>query len=170
MLVNEHIYMTLLHSLQILFLNATYKFFNRGNQMHPQNNHSKHSFPVTPYMLYYQHCMTQFTSHSPWQNDRRFQDDIFGCIFREWKVFCVLIKFNWDSFLRVQLATNQHWCTYCLGAEITTGHYLKQCWPDSLTHIYGTRGRCVKWRVFSFFWTQVHFRDDCGYEWYNQLH
>ena len=100
MLVNEHTNMTLLQSLQILFRNATYKFFDIGNQMHPQDNHSKHSFPVTPYMLYYQHCMTQFTSHSPWQNDRHFQDDIFGCIFREWKVLCfdkILLRFVFNS-------------------------------------------------------------------------
>ena len=28
-----------------------------------------------------------------------------------------------------------------------TSHYLNQCWPDSLPHIYGTRGRWVKYEL-----------------------
>ena len=43
------------------------------------------------------------------------------------KSFVFWLKFHWSLFLRVQLTITQH-----------------QCWPDSLTHICGTRGRWVK--------------------------
>ena len=36
---------------------------------------------------------------------------------------------------------------YWLGAEEATSHHLSQCWPSSLTHICGTRGRWMS--VFS---------------------
>ena len=42
-----------------------------------------------------------------------------------------------------QLAIFQHWFNQRLGADQATSHYLNQCWPDSLTHICGTRGRWV---------------------------
>ena len=55
------------------------------------------------------------------------------------KSFLFWSKFRWSLFLRVK-----HWSRYWLGAEYATSHYLEQCWPDSLTHTCGTRGRWVK--------------------------
>ena len=37
-------------------------------------------------------------------------------------------------------------------------HYLKQCWPDSLMHMGGTRGRWVNWTIrtiFSEIWINI---------------
>ena len=54
-----------------------------------------------------------------------------------------LLQFHWSLFLKVQLMMTQHWFRFWLGAEKATSHYLNQCWPDSLTHLCGTRGRGV---------------------------
>ena len=62
-----------------------------------------------------------------------------------WMKSCVLwLNFRRSLFPRVQLMIFQHWFRKWLGAEKATSHYLNQCWPDSLTHICGTRGRWVK--------------------------
>ena len=53
-------------------------------------------------------------------------------------------EFHWSLFPRVQLTISQHWFRKWLGAEQATSHYLNQCWPSSLTHICGTRGRWLK--------------------------
>ena len=37
---------------------------------------------------------------------------------------------------------------------VVDSHNLNQCWPDSLTHIYGTRGR---WAKINVFWFQGSF-------------
>ena len=58
--------------------------------------------------------------------------------------FVFRFKFHWSSFLRVKLTISQHWFRWWLGAKQSTSHYLNQCWPSSLTHICGTRGRWVK--------------------------
>ena len=65
--------------------------------------------------------------------------------------FVFWLKFHWSLFLRVQLAITQHWFRQWLGAEQVTSHYLNQCWPDSLTHVCGTRGRWVN--------SKFHFND-----------
>ena len=49
---------------------------------------------------------------------------------------------QWEKhfkFIRVQLTTTQHCLRYS-----APNLYLNQCWPDSTTHIGGTRGRWVK--------------------------
>ena len=76
----------------------------------------------------------------PKQQGRHFADDIFKRIFLNKKIEFWL-KFQWSLFLGVQLTITAHWFKYWLGAEWATSHYLNQCWPDSLTHICGTRGR-----------------------------
>ena len=38
----------------------------------------------------------------------------------------------------------QSWLRYWLRAEQALSHYLNQCWPSSLTYIYGTRWGWVK--------------------------
>ena len=57
---------------------------------------------------------------------------------------CLVFWFQWSLFLRIQLTIFQHWFRKWLGVDQATSHYLHQCWPNSLTHICGTRGRWVK--------------------------
>ena len=59
-------------------------------------------------------CDTQdqnlgLTHLPPGQNDRQIADDIFRCIFREWKVLCFVWNFHWSLFRRVQFTINRHW-------------------------------------------------------------
>ena len=56
------------------------------------------------------------------------------------KSFVFWFEFHLSFFLGVQLTIDQHWPRLWLGAEQATSHYLNQCRPSSLTHIYGTRG------------------------------
>ena len=79
----------------------------------------------------------------PKQNDRDFPEDIFRHIFLKEKIE-FWFKFLRILFLRFQLAISQHWLREWLCTEQTTGHYLNQCWPSSLTNICGTRVICVK--------------------------
>ena len=44
----------------------------------------------------------------PGQNGHNFADDIFRCIFMNER-FCILSKFNWSLFPRIQLKITQHW-------------------------------------------------------------
>ena len=57
--------------------------------------------------------------------------------------FVFWLKFNWSLLLKVQLTIRQQWFRWWLGAEQATSHHLNQCWPSSVTHMYGTRGRWV---------------------------
>ena len=59
---------------------------------------------------------------------------IFSDAFSWMKSFVFWSKFHW-----VQLTITQHWLAPC--------HYLNQCWPDSLTHVCGIRGK----------WVEMHF-------------
>ena len=59
------------------------------------------------------------------------------------KNFVFWFEFHWSLFVRVQLTIFQHWFRWWLGADQATSHYPNQCWPSSLTHICGTRGRWV---------------------------
>ena len=86
-------------------------------------------------------CLIIFNSSRPGHNGRLFADDIFRCIFVNFSVFW--LKFHWSLFLMVRLIITQHWFRYWLDAAQTTSHYLNQCWPDSLTHTCGSRGRWV---------------------------
>ena len=73
-------------------------------------------------------------------------DDNFGCIFlneNERIPIRTSLKFVPRSLIHNKLALVQ------VMAWHRTSHYLKQCWPSSLTHIIGTRGKWVK-------------IDDCG--------
>ena len=54
-------------------------------------------------------------------------------------------EFHWSLFPGAQLTINQHLFRKWLVAEQATSHYLKQCWPSSLTHICGTSGRWVNY-------------------------
>ena len=59
------------------------------------------------------------------------------------KYFVFSFQLHWSLFKRVQLTLNQHGFRKWLGAEQATSHYLNQCWPSSLAHICGNRGRWV---------------------------
>ena len=60
-------------------------------------------------------------------------------------------KLNWSSFLKAQFTITQHCFRYWIGVGWATSHYLHQCWPDSLTHFCGTRGRCVNSCFYNIF-------------------
>ena len=62
---------------------------------------------------------------------------IYSCKFSLMKSFLIWLKFHWSLFLKVQLATIQNWFRHWFSAEYATN----QCWPDSMTHICGTKGR-----------------------------
>ena len=53
-------------------------------------------------------------------------------------------ELHWNLFPGVQLTKCQHWFRQWLDAEQATSHYLNQCWPSSLTHIYAAQvGRSI---------------------------
>ena len=58
----------------------------------------------------------------------------------------------WHLFLRVQLTIFEHWFRQWLGTIQATSHYLNQCWPNSPTHIYSSRGGWINyiliWHLF----------------------
>ena len=90
-------------------------------------------------------------------------DDIFKCIFYRKKPTDLRFKFHWNLFPGVQMTISQHWFRQWLGAEQATSHCLSQCRPSSLTHICGTRGRCVYCICHGFSTTTV---DQKKYKWY----
>ena len=77
-------------------------------------------------------------SSLPGQNGHHFADDIVRCIFVNEK-FCIQLRFHWSLFPIEQLTIT------CTGLEngLVPSHYLNQCWPNSLTHFCGTRGKWV---------------------------
>ena len=77
-------------------------------------------------------------SFPPRQDGRHFGRSHFKCIFLN--VIELRFKFHWNLFQWVQLTKCQHWFRKWFGAEQATSHYLNQCWPISLMHIWGTRG------------------------------
>ena len=74
---------------------------------------------------------------------------IFSDAFSWMKSFVFWFKFHWSLFLRDQLAITQHWFRKWLGAVEAPSQYLNQCWPSSLTQIFGIRGR---WDKFLWLW------------------
>ena len=89
------------------------------------------------------HKMGCRLTHLPLDKMDAISQTIFSDAFSWMKKFDFWLKFHWSLFLRVQLTITQHWFRWWLGAEKATSHYLKQGWPDSLTHICGTMGRWV---------------------------
>ena len=83
------------------------------------------------------------STHLPLDKMVAVSQTIFSAAFLWMKSFVLWLKFHWSLFLRVKLAITQHWFRLWLGAEQAASHYLNQCWPDSLMHICGTRGRWV---------------------------
>ena len=65
------------------------------------------------------HCL--FNSLRPKRNRRHFADDIFKCIF-VMKMYCLLLKFRWSLFPRVQLRVFQHSVRWLLIADQATSH------------------------------------------------
>ena len=82
--------------------------------------------------------------------------NIFKCIFMNEK-FCILIQiplFVPKGAINNNPALVQIMALHRTGdkpfAEQATSHYLRQCWPSSLMHICGTRGRWVNYTTGSF--------------------
>ena len=95
-------------------------------------------------------------------------DDNFKCIFLNG------FEFHWNLFPWFKLVVGQQWFRQWLGAK--QAYYLNHCLPSSLTHICGTRGRWVKWIVFSLPETDQCFTESdvnavlntyvpCAYDW-----
>ena len=78
---------------------------------------------------------------SPGQGGRHFADDIFKCIFMS-NTFCVLIRISLKILLKGPINIS-HWFRWWRDAEQLTSHYLRQLWHNALTHIRGTKGRCL---------------------------
>ena len=90
-------------------------------------------------------------THFPLDKMAAILQTIFSDAFLWMKSFVFWLKVHRSLFLRVQLTISQHWFSYSLGAESATSHYLNQWWPDSLTHVCGTRGRWKRvWDVMAF--------------------
>ena len=86
-------------------------------------------------------CLT----HLPLDKMAAISQMTFSTTFSWMRSFVFWFQFHWRFFLSVQLTKSHHWFREWLGTEQATSHYLKHCWPSSLTHICGTRGRWVKW-------------------------
>ena len=88
----------------------------------------------------------------------------FSNPFSRMKSFVFWFEFHWSLFLRVQLTISQHWFRKWLGADQATSHYLKQCWPSSPTHIFGTKGRWVNFPSFPNFssFHSTHYTGSCS--------
>ena len=81
---------------------------------------------------------------SPWTKWPPFRQTTFSNQCSWMKMIEFQFQFHWNMFLAVQLTISQHWFRWWLVAVQATSHNLDQCWPCSLMHICGTRGRWVK--------------------------
>ena len=82
-------------------------------------------------------------THLPQDKMAAISQTTFSDAFSSMKTYIFWFKFHWSLFLGVQLTIFQQWFREWLGADQATSHYLNQCWPDSLMHICGTKGRWV---------------------------
>ena len=71
----------------------------------------------------------------------------------------IVIRISLKIVPKVPIDNKSAWFRKWLGAELTTSHYLNQCWPSSLTNICGFRGNeltlcgvnievAIKWQPF----------------------
>ena len=67
-----------------------------------------------------------------------FSDDIFRCIFAN-EHFCIFIKILLKFVPKRPIDNSPSLVKIMAWRQYATSHYLNQCWPDSLTHICGTR-------------------------------
>ena len=72
--------------------------------------------------------------------------------FSWFNIFVFWFECHWRLFLSVQLTVSQHWFRWWLDAKQAASHYLKQCWPRSLTHLCGPKGRAVKLSTKRVWW------------------
>ena len=79
-------------------------------------------------------------------------DNIFKCIFI-YEKFCILTEISLKVLSKGQIDNKSalvEIMAWCQTSDKPTSHYLNQCWPSSLTHIFDTRGRCVnddQWKL-----------------------
>ena len=123
-----------------------YQIFHPKAFIHISPLHSVRYIPLIRRHLWSSALLTS-NSSPPEQNGRHFGRRHFQMHFLEKKMMEFRFKFHWNWFPGVQLTIRQHWFRWCLGTDQATSHYLNQCWPDSLMHICGTRGRSfISWR------------------------
>ena len=91
---------------------------------------------------------------------------IFSNAFSRMKGLVYWFESHWPLFLRVQLRISQHRFRKWLGAEQATSHYLNQCWPSSLSHICGARGRWGNPLCAEFIWgnTNVYLHSNTDFD------
>ena len=89
---------------------------------------------IHPHSIYISSMTIEF--HLWYENYRRHFSNLSSM-----KVFEFQLQFHWSLFPRVQLIISQYWFGQWLGTEQVRNHYPNQCWPNSPTHIYGTRGK-----------------------------
>ena len=93
-------------------------------------------------------CKTDLVTHLTLDKIAAISQTTFSDAFSWMRSFVFGFDSHWRLSLRVQLAIHQHWFRYCICTEHATSHYLNQCRPSLLTHIYiyiynGTKGRKV---------------------------
>ena len=84
----------------------------------------------------------QFRTYLPLNKMAAISQTTFSNAFLWTGNICILIRTSLKFVLKVQLTISQCWCRQWLRTEQTTMHYMKHCWPSSLTPICGTR---VRW-------------------------
>ena len=72
-------------------------------------------------------------------------DDLFKCIFLN-ENYRIPIQISLKCVARSLINNKPALVQVMAWRRTGTSHYLNQCWPSSLTHICGTRGRWVKLR------------------------
>ena len=89
-------------------------------------------------------CCGEVLTHLLLDKTPAISPTIFSDEFSWMKIFTFWLKFHCCLSPMVQLTIIKHWFRQWLGTEQATSHYMNQCWPDSPTHICGTRARWVK--------------------------
>ena len=73
------------------------------------------------------------------QNDRHFADVSFNWIFCEWKI-CILLRILLKFIPKDSFDVKSVLIQIMTWRQTGDGHYLKQCWPSSMTNIHAAQG------------------------------
>ena len=87
-------------------------------------------------------------THLPLDKMATISKTIFSDAFLWMKSFVFWLKMSLKSLQKDPINNIPALVQIMTWRWIATSHYLKQCWPDPLMHICGTRGRWVKKYVF----------------------
>ena len=113
------------------------------SQCRPATNHSRGPNQcwlrsMTPYVVSRPQWVV---NSSPLDKMAAISQTTFSNLFSWMKRFELLLKFYWSLFVPKVQFNNQALAEIMAWRRIyATSQYLNHCWPDSLTHICGTRG------------------------------